>query len=323
VRSAIGTAGGALVITAVVAVAAKIAGVILAPAARGLFTSNTVNAVEWASGAFAYALTALLVALVCGASFDLARARSVHGAARGGIVAATGLVVALASPAVVERLSAPPTVILAVISSMVALVAGAVVVRAPQTRAVGGILVLLAICGLARLVAWETSTIAFDRGNVSLRDAARVFATVGVGLQAIAALLAAMWIGTRAGWRGRILANVAIILAFAATWIAGRASDSPSALEAVLRISLSTAAGMPSPYHLGAIAAFLVPASILLAAVALVQPGRPALLAALSLALLSHGAFDVPLQALLVTASAQWAILAMIDQRGLVQQPTS
>jgi hypothetical protein len=317
-QRAIGWAGSALILTVGIAVVAKIAGVILLPGARGIAGEATINILDAASGALAYTLTALLVALVCSASFELARSRAVHVVARGAVVATSGLIVALASPAVVERLSALPSVVLAVIASLVALVAGAAVVRAPQTRAIGGVLVLLAICGLLRVVAWETSATAFERLSLPLHDVARGFSTVAVALQAIAALIAAAWIGTRSRWHGRILANLAILVAFGATWLASQTSEAPSRVEAVLRASLSGATGLPPPYLLGSIAAFLVPASILLTIAALAQPGQPPpLVAALGLGLLSHGAFDVPLQALLVTTSAQWAMLAMADERSL------
>ena len=72
------------------------------------------------------------------------------------------------------------------------------------------------------------------------------------------------------------------------------------------------------PYGLASISAFLVPATVLLAIVAVVQRAQPpAVLAALGLALLSHGSFDVPLHALAVTAAAQWAMLAMVDERSM------
>ena len=84
----------------------------------------------------------------------------------------------------------------------------------------------------------------------------------------------------------------------------------------MLRGSLSQAVGSVLPYGLTSIAAFLVPATILLAMVAIVQRGQPpAVLAALGLALLSQGSFDVPLHALAMTAAAQWAMLAMADDR--------
>ena len=107
--------------------------------------------------------------------------------------------------------------------------------------------------------------------------------------------------------------------AFGVTYLAARDSgDTPSTLEAVLRGSLSQASGLPTPYALSSIAAFLVPATILLALVAVVQRAQPlAVLAAIALALLSQGAFDVPLHALAITAAAQWAMLATIDERSM------
>jgi hypothetical protein len=314
----IGWAGSALVLTVSVAIAAKILGVIVAPGTRGVVGESMVNFIDSASGTLAYSLTALLVALVCGASFELARARGVNVVARGGVVATSGLIVALASPAVVERLSTLPSLALAAVTSIIALVAGVAVVRTPRTRIVGSVLALLALCGLLRVVAWETSAVAFERGSSSTHDLARGFATAAVALQVIAALLAAAWIGTRSKWRGRLLANLSILVAFGITWMAARTTDSPSTIEAVLRASLPAAAGVPAPFVLGSIAAFLVPASILLALIALLQRSQPpAVVASLAFALLSHGAFDVPLHALLATASAQWAMLAMTDDRSL------
>jgi hypothetical protein len=316
-HTTIGWAGSALILTTIVAIGAKIVGVIVAPGARGVAGEEMVNFLETSSGSLAYTLTALLVALVCSASFELARVRTLSALVRGGVVAVSGLVVALASPAVVERLSTLPSVALALVTSIIALVAGVVVVRTPQTRAVGSVLALLALCGLLRIVAWETAAVAFDRLNRSMLDVARGIATAAVALQAIAVMIAAAWVGTRSKWRGRVLANASVVVAFGVTWLAAQATDAPSAIEAVLRASLPAAAGTPPPYLLGAIAAFLVPASILLAGAALLQPGQPpAIVAPLALALLSHGAFDVPLHALLITTSAQWAMLATAGDCG-------
>jgi len=332
-------AGSVLLITTVIAIAAKVVGVVVAPGARGVLGESMVNFIDTASGALAYTLTALLVALVCGASFELARARALNIVIRGSVVAVSGLIVALASPAVVERLNILPTLALAVITSIVGLAAGISVVRSPHTRAIGGILALLSICGLLRVVAWEASAIAFDRVSRSIHDVARGFSTAAVALQAIAALLAAAWIGTRATvsdaqaraatrgasamsplarWRGRILANAAILLAFVITWLGARNSDSPSTFEAILRTSLPAAVGLPAPFLLESISAFLVPASILLACAALLQPKQsPAVVAPLALALLSNGAFDIPIHALLITTAAQWAMLGMNEDRSV------
>lgn len=317
-RTTIGWASGALLLTAAVAIVAKITGVILAPGVRGVLGSNAVNSVEVAAGTFAYALMGLLVALVCGASFELARARGIHTLSRGGVVATSGLIVALVSPAVVDRLNVFPLLALSVITGLVALIAGLVVVRTPRTRAIGVILVFMTFGGFFRIVSWETSSIAFERSSSSIHELSRGFSTAAVTFQALSVFVAATWIGTRSRWRGRVLANVAIVLAFVLTWLAARTSSSPSSIEAVLRASLSTVGRLPAPFLLGSISAFIVPASIFLAMAALAQRGQaPAITASLIFALLSNGAFDVPLHALLVTVSAQWAMLAMADDRGL------
>lgn len=312
-------AGGALVITGVVAILAKVFGVLVAPGVRGTVGQRTVELVDTLTATLGYTLAAFLVALVCGGSFELARARKLPVFARGAVVAVSGLVVALASPAVVQRLPALASIALAVVTSVITLTGGVVVVRTPQTRAVGGVLALLAICALARVVAWETATVAVDRSSVALHEVARGFATAAILLQGVAALFAAAWLGTRSRWRGRVLANLAIVLAFVLTYLAARRiDDSPSTFETVLHASLSRAAGVPAPFGMASVAAFLVPASILLAVVALVQRAQPpAVTTALALALLSGGAYDVPLQALLATAAVQWAMLATVDERSV------
>ncbi len=322
-QRAIGWAAGALVITGVIGVIAKGLGVLVAPGVRGTLSQSTVELFETGSAAFAYTLAAMLVALVCGASFELARVRRINALARGIVVAISGLVVALASPAVVMRLNTAAALALAVVTSLTTFVAGVVAARAPQTRAIGAVIALLAVCSLFRVVGWETASIGSDHTgpNKALIEVGRVFATIAVILHALTTAVAAVWLGTRSKWRGRLGANIAIVLAFLVTYLAARSVDSPTTtVEAVLRSSLTEAAGGLVPSALRPLAAFLVPASIFLALVALIQKGQSTVIvSALALALLSHGAFDVPLHALLVTAAAQWTMLAMADDRALWQ----
>lgn len=314
-----GWAGGALLLTGVVGVFAKIAGVLVAPGIRGVALQATVDLVETVSAALAYTFAGLLVGLVCAASFELARAQRVPLWARASVVAISGLVVALASPAVVSRLQALPAIALAVVTGIVTLIAGIAALRAAHTRAIGAILCMLSIAGLVRPFGWELIAIAQDRGSLTFFYSGRALGVFAVVVQALAALVAAAWLGTRDRWRGRILANLAIILAFVVTYLAARETDgAPLAPFAVLRTSLGHAAGASLPWGIGAIAQFLVPASILLAADSLIQRAQPkAVVVSLALALLSHGAFDVPLQSLAVIASAQWVLLAMADDRSM------
>jgi hypothetical protein len=317
--TSIAWAGSALVLTAVVGAVSKIFGVLIAPGMRGIASQRAMDFTEIVSATLSFTFAALLVALICGGSFELARVRKIGVASRGSVVAVSGLVVALASPAVVQRLHTMAALALAVVASIIAIIAAAGTIRVAQTRVVGAVLGMFALSGVLRPIAWEVTSLAGERASLGLYYTGRGLATFAVVVQALAALLAAAWLGTRSRWRGRFLANAAIVLAFVVTYFAARdGGDTPSALEAVLHGSLSQVAGAPLPYGLTSIAAFLVPATILLSLVAVVQRAQPpVVLAALALALLSHGTFDVPLHALAVTAAAQWAMLAMVDDRSM------
>lgn len=317
--TSIAWAGSALILTVMVGAAAKIFGVLVAPGMRGIASERAMVATETISATLGYTFAALLVALICGGSFELARARRIHVASRGTVVAISGLIVALASPAVVQRLHPMAAIMLAVVASVIALVASIATVRVAHTRAVGAVLALLTLVGLLRPIAWEVTSQAGERASLGLYHAGRVLSTSAIVVQALATLLAAAWLGTRSRWRGRLLANLAIIVAFIVTYLAAHdPGGPPSSIEAVLRGSLTQTSGLPMPYALSSIAAFLVPATVLLALVAIVQRAQPpAVLASIALALLSHGAFDVPLHALAITAAAQWSLLAMADERSM------
>ncbi len=312
-------AAGALLLTTIVGILAKTLGVLVAPGMRGIAQQRAMESTEVATGALGYTFAGLLVALVCGGSFELARVRKVPVAVRAIVVAISGLVVALASPSVVGRLQVPAALALAFASGLVVIVGGAAALRSAQTRLLGAVLVFLALSGLVRPAAWLVAWFAGEHASLSLYHLARAIATSAVVFQGLATLLAAAWLGTRSRWRGRVLANLAIVIAFLVTYLAAREGETPpSSVEAVLRGSLNAAGGVPAPYGLSSIAAFLVPASILLAGVALAQHPHPAaILCSLALALLSQGSFDVPLQALAAAAAAQWALLGMADERAL------
>lgn len=312
-------AGSALVLTAVVGALSKVFGVLIAPGMRGIASQGAMDVTEIVSSTLSFTFAALLMALICGGSFELARVRKIGVASRGSVVAISGLVVALASPAVVQRLHTMAALALALVASIIAIIAAAATIRVAQTRAVGAVLGMFALAGMLRPIAWELTSLAGERASLGLYHTGRGLLTFAVVVQALAALLAAAWLGTRSRWRGRFLANMAIVLAFVLTYYAARdGGDTPSAAEAVLHGSLSQAAGLPLPYGLTSIAAFLVPATILLSLVAVVQRALPpVVLGALALTLISHGSFDVPLHALAVTAAAQWAMLAMVDDRSM------
>lgn len=307
-------AAGSLVLTAVIAAVAKVLGVVVAPGVRGAASTQVVEGSQLLSAVFGYVVTGLLVGLTGVASFEIARSPRLTPGSRFPVVALSGLAIALASPAVVDRLPKPVAVALALVASLLTLIAALAAARSAHTRAVGIVLGLLSFAALFRIASWEVASAAGETASLSTFHVAQVIATFGVLLHAGATLLAGAWLGSRAGWRARVLANAAIVLAFAATWLAGRKSDSASMLELVLRNALGSAVGVPSPFGVGPVAVFLLPACVLLAAVALIERARgPVLLASLALALLAHGSYDVPLQALSAIVAATWTMLASTD----------
>lgn len=312
-------AGGALLLTGVVAVLAKAFGIVIAPGLRGVAEGKTIDLVDLGTATLAYAFAALLVALVCGASFELAKTKRVPLVVRGGVVAFSGLVVALASPAVITRLQPGAAFALAIVTSLIVLAAGAVTVRSTHTRAIGAVLVLLAVTGALRPLSWMLASMSGDHANMSMFNISVVVSCIAILLQALATLFAAIWLATRSLWAGRVAANFAVIIAFGITYLALRETEGPtSAVDAVLRTSFGQVVQTNLPFGFSAISAFLVPASILLGLVALLQRAQtPAISTALALALVSGGSFDVPLQALAAVAAAQWAMLAMADPRGM------
>lgn len=312
-------ASGALLLTGALAIVAKIAGVVVLPGMRGVAVQSSVDAMDVASSALGYTLAGMLVALVCGGSFELARTTRIGIFARGLIVAMSGLVIALASPAVVQRLHTVGTLSLAGVTSFVAFTSGVVALRNPRTRALGAIFLLFSLCGLLRPVAWGLVGMAGERASLAMYQAGRWCGTGAVVTHMLGTLIAAAWLATRSRFRGRLLANVAVILAFAITYIAARETEAPETEAlAILRTSLIQAASNSLSFGMSAIAAFLLPVSLLLAIVALLQTKQPvALTVAFALALISQGAFDVPMQALAITAAAQWTLLAMVDDRAM------
>jgi hypothetical protein len=83
-----------------------------------------------------------------------------------------------------------------------------------------------------------------------------------------------------------------------------------------MHTALADTTAMAAPF--GAVAAFLVCGSILLALVSVVQPRQvAAVTCALAFALISRGAFDAPLRALAAVTASIWIVIAMADDRAM------
>ncbi len=305
---------------AIVAGAAGIMGVIVAPGVRGNASEAVVVAMDRLSGGFAFFLLLVLVALAIWGALELLRAHDVVIAARVALIGGAAVVVAMSSPGLRDRVPAGFAVLIAGAAAIAALAGSYASARRPHTRAAAGILFVFAFAAIARLGAWELAMRAGDTASVRMFAAGRVLATAGVLLEAGGQLLAVTWLGTRSRGAGQLGSSVALVGAFVLTWGVAKGVHSGAALwQAVLHTALADAPGVPPLlFGLDALATFLVPASLLLALVTALQPGQVvAMLATMALALVSRGAFDAPLRALCAVVAAQWAVLAGTDEQAM------
>ncbi len=306
----------AAAITAVVAAALAR---IVAPGLRGNASDTVVFSWDRASAIATYALSVLLMAVAGRGIYELARRPQLPVTSRILSISGVGIVMALVVPSFLKRLPVGPTIVLALAATVVAICAGLNGLRAPHTRAVGVVLAFLGVASLVRLVSWELAVMAGDHASVRLYDWSRSVATAAVVIEGVGQLSAAAWLGTRSRFVGQAMSSIAVGGAFLITWGAAKGVHAGAApWQAVLHTALADAPGIPPPYALGAIATFLVSASILFALVALLQRRQAvAVTSALALALIARGAFDAPLRALSVVVGGVWLMLAVTDNRAM------
>lgn len=294
-------------------------GVVVAPGMRGTATEKIVQVTDRVAASLAYLLYGLLVVLLIRGGYELFREKRVHVVTKVLVGVGAATAAAVAAPALHGRLPPIAAVILTVAAVVAVVPAAWAALRAPHTRAVSVVLMLLGVAAIARLGAWEVALAAWERTSTPLMRFARGLASAGVVFEGIAQLVAAAWLGTRARLWGQLASSLAIVAAFALTWGALRElhADTPK-WQAVLHTALADAAAPPIPAALGPIATFLASAAILLAIVAAAQPGQvAAIVVALALALISRGALDAPLRALSAIAAAVWLTVAWIDERAM------
>lgn len=301
-----------------VAVAAAIGGVIVAPGLRGNAGDLSVLLADRVSALLAFALAAMLIALVLGGAVQLVQS-SVPVAVRSGLVMGGAAVVAISFASLHDRLPGQLTVLLTAAASVSALAAAYFAARGPHTRATAGVLFAFAFASIVRVTAWIAATRAGDSANMELYALARHLATAGVLLEASGQLMAFLWLATRSRSFGQLGSFVALVGAYMVTrGVAMGVHSGAAPWQAVVHSALGDPPGVPPAAWLAALATFLVPASMLLALAVAAQPGQVgAIVATMALALVSRGAFDAPLRALCAVTAAQWAALACGDERAM------
>ena len=313
-----------LVFTSVCAVAAAVLGMVLVPGLRGNAGQATVDVAEQVSGVFSFGVGALLVLSIGGVSFGLARRGWPVWPLRAPMLTGA-LMVAAASvmAAVFGRLDNRLTVVLSLAGEGAVVLASAMALRRPTTRAVGSVLLALALASAARLSSWELASQATETASVTSYAMARVASTVGLLFEAAAQVIAVVWIGRRAsgagpvaGRAGSVASVLAVALALGASYAAMRGGrDDAPLLDVVLHTALDRATTPPAYFVGVGLTIFLGATTLALAGAALAAiPAAGAPAACLALALVSGGAFDVPLRSLAAVASGCFLVLALASR---------
>lgn len=308
--------GALLPIATVASLVAAIGGVLVVPGLRGNAAEGTIGVVEKVVGTLSYAAAGLLVALVCCAAFEVARAAKIGLLARVVTVTTSGLAIALVSPGLLARLHPVASLALGVVVAVSCLVAGAASLGAPHTRATGGLLLAFGVAAILRVFAWEIAVWSGDRANVTGYDFARGLVTGAVVVEGAAQSLSGTWLAIKGKPRGLFLAAGAIVAAFALAWVAHRSTGQIGTAGAVLKSSIVDAQQPPTPFGLAPVQAFLLPVGITLAIAASFssKDARP-IAAIVALAVGSRARYDVPICALMATAAGLCALLAAADDR--------
>ncbi|CAN5564557.1 hypothetical protein BH09MYX1_BH09MYX1_21300 [soil metagenome] len=307
----------------IVSTIAVVLGGIIAPGVRGVASDKVVSFWQTSSATFVNASGLLLIGLLVLGIFEFLVDTRVSPAAKGAILFGSAGVVMVAALSFVYQMAPAISVLLVGAVALVACVSGSLALRATHTRAGGLILVLLAVSGLLRLVAWRIAVAgATEPGTY---DVARGFETAAVVFEGFAQAGTVVWVGMRGRWVGQLTTPLALAGAFFLVWSAGqgRADGAPQ-----WKMALWGALGWlppPEPYAISTLSVFFGVSAPLLALAALIAVrGQGAISAAVALAILSRGAVDVPLRGLLLCAASIWMVLAMVDDRamwrGLVEE---
>jgi hypothetical protein len=311
--------GWLLRVAALVAVAAAVAGVIVAPGVRGNAGEAVVVVSDGAAATLGCFLFLLLVPVIVLGGVELLRTRDVSPLAKVVLVSGGAAAIVMSLPALRDRSLPPIPVWLSATAAITCLAGAYCAARAPHTRALAGVLALVAFAAIARLGGWVLATRAGDAANVAVFAYGQKLAAAGVLLEACAQLFAVMWLGTRGRWGGQLASSFALVGAYLLTrGVASGMHSGASLWQAMLHTALADAPGAPGPSGLEPLATFVVPASLLLALVAAtLRKQVEAVVATMALALVARGSFDVPMCALCAVAAAGWAALASVDERSM------
>ena len=193
----------------IVSVLATVLGVLVLPGLLGNVGERFVVWGERGTAVASYVAFVGVLLLTSSGAYDLIQ-RVDLGISRFVLLGLSVVVVGLVAPAVSTHLMAIPQVLLALSAGAFAIVAALRALRAPHTRAPGGILGLLGLAALLRVLSWAIAAVTLD--SPLGFSFARVLATAAVVIVGLAQLVAVAYFSTRGKVQGRLLGNLALVL---------------------------------------------------------------------------------------------------------------
>lgn len=297
---------GILVGLGILAAAAQLITRGLAPALPGVWVgmAATINGLKLVAALlaqlFAVGATASLIGLV------MATVRSEQPAHVRAFSVGTGVLTVLAVMiASAVRLPSVSRMVLAGVTTVLALLSARESLRSPTTRAAGLVCGLLGVAGALRLLTISLSTLAATRVSTSLVTGARVAATLFVAVVVMAVLASLVWIARVGQARsvGWVTSGLVVALAIGATVVVTMGAD-PEAGGVPLWLFRSLEELVPRPLPFGALLPLMGLEALrwLAATVALASaPNQRAMGACLALALVSGGSLEIPSCAISLT----------------------
>ncbi|MCA9632062.1 MAG: hypothetical protein KC766_30620 [Myxococcales bacterium] len=213
-----------------------------------------------------------------------------------------------------QRIRADSVLVVALVTSLMALWSGLPTTRSPRSRGAALVLVAAGSSALAHTVARALALYASENALVSLFGVARWVATLGLLFDVAALVLCVLWLWIPRPRSGAIVLGVATLLAVLLVGAAASGSAPDASLFSVLADrALTELTQHPAPLVPQMVRAGLEVMAFVLAGGVLLQPTERRLSAVvIALALLARGSTDIPLCALSLLLAALLAPLASV-----------
>lgn len=233
------------------------------------------------------------------------------------VIVCGGLVTLTTLPSMAIRISEDTLIISGSMACALALVAAADSMRVPFARATSLIVGGVGLSGVARVIAIVLLT--RERLPSGYRVAAQAMSTVGLVLDGLAMAIAVGFVSSRNRKPSSPATIIALGGALVATRLAlGGASEDAGLVSELFDRAARALVVRPEPLVSQAVVVFFSFAAPALAIAVLATPTlTPALSGAIALALLAHGAPDVPLCGLMLSIASMATILASRDNRAI------